>query len=368
MTKRPVMVLVRVALVAAFASVSVPAFAQSETVEYYGLDALGSVSAIFDQQGKVVSRMDYGPFGDNLRAAIKFPTEQFAQLGRDAESGQDYAQARNYSAQRGRFNRVDPISAGLLEPQRWNRYIYSLNSPLSYLDVSGLDPTSRYGPLDSGFCDAEFSMDDCGGGELLPSQFGLGFGGDYARAQQLGYSPDMSPTVWGGLLEFQLNVAVSLAQSSGSADTVRPAVATSETFRLEDGTKLEAGDSFSQLANDIWNRTSALTRPKIYGEFLMLNLANTGEAAALGWVGRAASAPGGKLLNYLFGRDGQGLLNGRLTGDVIRIGYGWDGPAAGGVGVFRVVIGSRRGVPLPNGGMVPVHWHRNLFTSLRGMR
>jgi hypothetical protein len=74
------------------------AFAQSETIEYYGLDALGSVRAIFDQQGNVVARMDYGPFGENLRAAIKFPTEQFAQLVRDAESGYDYAQARNYSA------------------------------------------------------------------------------------------------------------------------------------------------------------------------------------------------------------------------------------------------------------------------------
>jgi hypothetical protein len=79
-------------------------FAQSETIEYYGLDALGSVRAIFDQQGNVVARMDYGPFGENLRAAIKFPTEQFAQLSRDAENGQDYAEARNYSAGTGRFS------------------------------------------------------------------------------------------------------------------------------------------------------------------------------------------------------------------------------------------------------------------------
>ena len=34
------------------------AVAQSETIEYYGLDALGSVRTIFDQQGNLVARMD----------------------------------------------------------------------------------------------------------------------------------------------------------------------------------------------------------------------------------------------------------------------------------------------------------------------
>jgi len=114
--------------------------AQSETIEYYGLDALGSVRAIFDEQGNLIGRMDYGPFGQNLRAAIKFPTEQFAQLTRDADSGQDYAQARNYSAGTGRFNRVDAVYSGLFAPQRWNRYSYALNNPLSRIDPDGRDP------------------------------------------------------------------------------------------------------------------------------------------------------------------------------------------------------------------------------------
>ena len=89
--------------------------------------------------GTVVDRMDYGPFGENLRAAIRFPTEQFAQLARDAESGQDYAQARTYSPTTGRFSRVDPVYSGLFEPQKWNRYIYAINGPLSRADPSGLD-------------------------------------------------------------------------------------------------------------------------------------------------------------------------------------------------------------------------------------
>jgi RHS repeat-associated protein len=113
------------------------AAAQSETVEYYGLDALGSVRVIFGPQGQVIDRMDYGPFGENLRAAIKFPVEQFAQLARDAESGQDYAQARNYSPGTGRLNRVDPVYAGLFDPQQWNRYGYGRNNPVRFGDPSG---------------------------------------------------------------------------------------------------------------------------------------------------------------------------------------------------------------------------------------
>lgn len=116
---------------------SAPAAAQSETVEYYGLDVLGSVRVIFNAQGGVVDRMDYGPFGENLRAAIKFPVEQFAQLARDAESGQDYAQARNYSAQAGRFSGVDSVFAGLFEPQSWNRYAYVSNNPVKLVDPDG---------------------------------------------------------------------------------------------------------------------------------------------------------------------------------------------------------------------------------------
>jgi RHS repeat-associated protein len=129
-----------VVVLSAVLGVPTAASAQSETIEYYGLDALGSVRVIFDQQGNVIDRMDYGPFGENLRAAIRFPTEQFAQLARDAESGQDYAQARNYSAGTGRFNRVDPIYAGLFRPQAWNRYSYALNNPATLVDPNGQDP------------------------------------------------------------------------------------------------------------------------------------------------------------------------------------------------------------------------------------
>ena len=119
-------------------AVATPAAAQTETIEYYGLDALGSVRLLVDANGQVLERMDYGPFGENLKAAIKMSFEQYAQLARDAETGQDYAQTRNYSPPLGRFNGTDPIFAGLIDPQLWNRYAYTSNNPLRFLDVDGL--------------------------------------------------------------------------------------------------------------------------------------------------------------------------------------------------------------------------------------
>ena len=49
------------------------AAAQTETVEYYGLDALGSVRVVFAANGTIVGRMDYGPFGQELSPATALP-------------------------------------------------------------------------------------------------------------------------------------------------------------------------------------------------------------------------------------------------------------------------------------------------------
>jgi hypothetical protein len=45
-----------------------------------------------------------------------------------------------FQSRTGRFTAVDPVYAGLFNPQGWNRYSYALNSPLNYTDVTGLNP------------------------------------------------------------------------------------------------------------------------------------------------------------------------------------------------------------------------------------
>jgi RHS repeat-associated protein len=111
--------------------------AQTEVVEYYGLDALGSVRVVFDGSGVVVARSDYLPFGENLNPSGALPPWQFTGQVRDGEAGQDDFGARRYQPRHGRFTAVDPVYAGLFDPQQWNRYGYARNSPLVFVDPDG---------------------------------------------------------------------------------------------------------------------------------------------------------------------------------------------------------------------------------------
>jgi RHS repeat-associated protein len=61
---------------------------------------------------------------------------------RDAESGLDYFGARYYASTMGRWVSPDPGKLNLkhlLNPQKWNKYAYVLNNPLSMIDPDGLE-------------------------------------------------------------------------------------------------------------------------------------------------------------------------------------------------------------------------------------
>jgi RHS repeat-associated protein len=90
------------------------ASAQTEVVEYYALDAIGSVRVVFDDTGSIKSRRDYGPFGEAITSIATDP-KIYAQLFRDDESKLDYAQARMFQSHTGRFTAVDPVYAGLFK-------------------------------------------------------------------------------------------------------------------------------------------------------------------------------------------------------------------------------------------------------------
>ncbi|MGH9373884.1 MAG: RHS repeat domain-containing protein, partial [Vicinamibacterales bacterium] len=141
--RQAVLTTIRRVLVAAVAVLSAPALAlaQGETIEYYALDAIGSVRVVFDPGGTVLTRLDYAPFGRELTPASNAPDRKFAALFRDGEAGLDYAEARSYHVRTGRFSSPDPIYGGLFESKRWNRYAYALTKPGVFVDSSGLLPT-----------------------------------------------------------------------------------------------------------------------------------------------------------------------------------------------------------------------------------
>ena len=68
--------------------------------------------------------------------------QKFTQKERDNESGLDYFGARYYSSAQGRFTSVDAGRLNkrhLANPQKWNRYAYTINNPLKYIDPDGLE-------------------------------------------------------------------------------------------------------------------------------------------------------------------------------------------------------------------------------------
>jgi RHS repeat-associated protein len=111
-------------------------------------DWLGSKRAQLSAAG---SLQTYGslPFGDDLTPPAPSSTtttdaaeQHFTGKERDAESGLDYFGARYYASSMGRFTSPDPGKINpkhLLNPQKWNKYAYVLNNPLSMIDPDGME-------------------------------------------------------------------------------------------------------------------------------------------------------------------------------------------------------------------------------------
>ncbi len=125
------------------------------TTCYLSYDHLGSVRLVTDAAGKVISRHDFLPFGEEISqgqagrsTSLLFGetddvTQRFTAKESDSESGLDYFGARYYGSALGRFTSADPsnLSVDFWYPQSWNRYAYALNNPLSVVDRNGLWPT-----------------------------------------------------------------------------------------------------------------------------------------------------------------------------------------------------------------------------------
>jgi RHS repeat-associated protein len=114
----------------------------SEVVTYFHTDATGSIRMITDANGEVVERHDYMPFGEEWPAPSSAERRLYGAKEREPETGFDYSGARYYAPSSGRFTSPDPLTADplrIVNPQRWNRYAYAANNPLTYGDPDGLD-------------------------------------------------------------------------------------------------------------------------------------------------------------------------------------------------------------------------------------
>jgi RHS repeat-associated protein len=112
-----------------------------EQVVYYHNDALGSPIAATDQQGRLLWRESYAPYGQRL---LKQNGEQdqlyYTGKPEEAALGIQNFGARWYDPRIGRFLAVDPAGFDPHNPQSFNRYAYANNNPYRYVDPNGESP------------------------------------------------------------------------------------------------------------------------------------------------------------------------------------------------------------------------------------
>jgi RHS repeat-associated protein len=99
---------------------------------------LGSTNSLVDDAGTEVTYTEYLPFGGiKLEQGSKSLNKKFTGKELDSSTGlYDYG-ARHYDSTIQRFITPDPIDPDLNDPQSLNRYSYTLNNPLKYIDPSG---------------------------------------------------------------------------------------------------------------------------------------------------------------------------------------------------------------------------------------
>jgi RHS repeat-associated protein len=117
-----------------------------ETI-FYHHDHLGTPFVVTDAEGMVVSRHRYSPFGEELAPeGSNSHTHRFTGHERDTDTGLDYMMARYYGAELGRFLSIDPArdSVDPLNPQSWNRYSYTGNNPIRYIDPDGMHTAENH--------------------------------------------------------------------------------------------------------------------------------------------------------------------------------------------------------------------------------
>lgn len=115
----------------------------SGNVVYYMADHLGTSRIVASSAGAILDQSDFYPFGGERVVSVSSGnTYKFTGKERDGESGNDYFGARYYASSMGRWLSPDPKQPNikhLFNPQKWNKYNYVLNNPLSNVDPDGLE-------------------------------------------------------------------------------------------------------------------------------------------------------------------------------------------------------------------------------------
>jgi len=145
---------------------------QEPTLEYLHFDHLGSAEMITDDDGAVVQRFSFDPWGqrrsidnysttygvnDGLGLALGYYNKGFTGHEHLDESGLIHMNGRIYDPRLGRFLNADPAVQQEYNLQNFNRYSYVLNNPLNATDPSGYFWTELANAAVSYFTSASFA-------------------------------------------------------------------------------------------------------------------------------------------------------------------------------------------------------------------
>ena len=111
----------------------------SNNTDYLLYDGHGSTRQLLNSSG-VAAVYDYDAYGIDTQSSGSASTSlQYTGEMKDAETDDYYLRARYYSPSNGRFNRVDPYSGNMQDPQSLHKYLYCHANPVNGWDPSGME-------------------------------------------------------------------------------------------------------------------------------------------------------------------------------------------------------------------------------------
>jgi RHS repeat-associated protein len=112
-----------------------------ETITYFHNDIVGSPLVATDQNGNVVWKESYHPYGEQLQKQAASANNHlwFADKSFEQTTGLSYSGARYYDSMLGRFMGMDPKGFDETNIQSFNRYAYANNNPYRFIDPDGRD-------------------------------------------------------------------------------------------------------------------------------------------------------------------------------------------------------------------------------------